>query len=119
MGWKDHQLGYRGKMRTLLCALILACMIGCKPGDDANAANNAAEPTAGAAPLETPAGGGGGGVAPIGSGAAAGMTPMAGTESVQGSGGGSTAMAAKELAKSKINNAQSSAAQMPAEDGGN
>lgn len=101
--------------------MILACVVGCQPGGDANVDANAApatpsEPTASA---PAPSTGAGGGVAPMASGAAGGMTPMAGTDSVQGSGGGSTAMAAKEFAKNKINNAQSSTAQMPAEDGGN
>lgn len=52
------------------------------------------------------------------SGAAGGMTPMSGTDSVQGAGGGSTSMAAKGWAKDKVNNTPSSSAgQMPAEDG--
>jgi hypothetical protein len=52
------------------------------------------------------------------SGAAGGMTPMSGTDSVQGAGGGSTSMAAKGWAKNKVNNLPSSSAgQEPAEEG--
>lgn len=108
-------------MKHLFLAVVLAvAVLGCKPAEpEANAApapdaNNPA-PTA-QAPAQAP--GTGGGVAPMASGAAGGMTPMSGTDSVQGAGGGSTSMAAKGWAKDKINSTSSSSAgQMPAEDG--
>jgi len=61
-----------------------------------------AEPEALATPPpatnSTPAGGGGGGIAPIGPNIG-GMTPVAGSDSVGGAGGGSVGSAAKDMAR--------------------
>ncbi|MEI7576142.1 MAG: hypothetical protein WCK51_04555 [Armatimonadota bacterium] len=98
----------------LLASLAVFALAGCKPPEpEVNAPPspdaNTPAPTAQA---------GGGGVAPMASGAAGGMTPISGTDSVQGAGGGSTSMAAKGWAKDKINNTPSSSAgQMPADEG--
>ena len=103
-------------MRALFLATVtIICLVGCKPAEpDANAA-----PAPGtSAPAPSAQAGAGAGVAPMASGAAGGMTPMAGTDSVQGAGGGSTSMAAKGWAKDKVNNLPSSSAgQAPAEEG--
>ena len=103
-------------MKHLLLASLLAlALVGCKPAEsEANAAPTPDSNT----PAPTAQAGGGGGVAPMASGAAGGMTPMSGTDSVQGAGGGSTSMAAKGWAKNKVNNLPSSSAgQAPAEEG--
>lgn len=97
-----------------LCALILQ---GCKPAEPEASAAPTPESNSPAPTAQAPTGGGGG-VAPMAGGAAAGMTPMSGTDSVQGAGAGSTSMAAKGWAKDKLNNTpSSSASQMPSEDG--
>lgn len=103
-------------MKHLLLASLLAlALVGCKPAEpEANAAPTPDSNT----PAPTAQAGGGGGVAPMASGAAGGMTPMSGTDSVQGAGGGSTSMAAKGWAKDKVNNLPSSSAgQIPSEEG--
>ena len=99
----------------LLTSLLALLLVGCKPAEpEANAA-----PTPDAnTPAPTAQASGGTGVAPMASGAAGGMTPMSGTDSVQGAGGGSTSMAAKGWAKDKVNSTPSSSAgQMPVEEG--
>lgn len=89
-------------MKQLLFASALLALAGCNsaPAENAPEANAPTPPTA-QAPAPSA-----GGVAPMASEAAGGMTPMAGTDSVQGSGGGSTSMAAKGWAKDKINQTQ-------------
>lgn len=95
---------------TALLLLLSLLLVGCQPGGEANAANNSAtssDPSASTNPSGQPGAqttptGNSGGVAPMASGAAGGMTPMSGTESVQGDGGGSVGMAAKDYAKRKI-----------------
>ncbi len=100
----------------LLTSLLALLLVGCKPAEPE--ANAAPTPDANAPAPTAQAPSGGGGVAPMASGAAGGMTPMSGTDSVQGAGGGSTSMAAKGWAKDKVNSTPSSSAgQMPAEDG--
>ena len=103
-------------MKALFLTILTAgCLIGCKP--TAPEANAAPTPDA-STPAPSAQAGGGAGVAPMASGAAGGMTPMSGTDSVQGAGGGSTSMAAKGWAKNKVNNLPSSSAgQEPAEEG--
>ena len=103
-------------MRALFLATVtIICLGGCKPAE--SDANSPATPEANA-PSPSAQAGAGAGVAPMASGAAGGMTPMAGTDSVQGAGGGSTSMAAKGWAKDKVNNLPSSSAgQAPAEEG--
>ena len=103
-------------MKAILMTGILALsLVGCKPSEPD--ANSAPTPEANT-PAPSAEASGGTGVAPMESGAAGGMTPMAGTDSVQGAGGGSTSMAAKGWAKDKVNNLPSSSAgQAPAEEG--
>jgi hypothetical protein len=99
-------------MKALLCTAIAGLvLIGCAPSGDA--ANNAPT-TPDGPPHTTSEAAGGSGVAPMASGAAGGMTPMSGTDSVQGSGGGSVGAAAKGMAKEKAGLAGgSSLDQMP------
>jgi hypothetical protein len=95
-------------MKAILLTGILALsLVGCKPTE--SDANSPASPAANA-PAPSAQAGTGAGVAPMASGAAGGMTPMSGTDSVQGAGGGSTSMAAKGWAKNKVNNLPSSSA---------
>ena len=103
-------------MKALLLTSLLALfLIGCKPTEPE--ANAAPTPDT-SAPAPSAQAGAGAGVAPMASGAAGGMTPMSGTDSVQGAGGGGTSMAAKGWAKDKVNNLPSSSAgQAPAEEG--
>ncbi|HJP82322.1 MAG TPA: hypothetical protein VJ835_02350 [Fimbriimonadaceae bacterium] len=79
--------------RTLIGFLALAVLCGCQSDPPAGTGPSTANTPA------TPAGGGGG-VAPIGSNVG-GITPVAGAESVGGSGGGGVGAAAKEMAKSR------------------
>lgn len=59
-----------------------------------------------------------GGPAPMTSGAAGGMTPMSGTENLQGAGGGGVGSAAKSMAKDRAAGpAGGSLSQMPMDDG--
>jgi hypothetical protein len=105
-------------MKNLLLISALALMVvGCAPKEPATS-EPATTPAADAnAPAPT-AQASGTAVAPMASGAAGGMTPMSGTDSVQGAGGGSTSMAAKGWAKDKINQTSSSSAgQMPTDEG--
>lgn len=104
-------------MKHLLFACLLGVLlVGCKPAEPESNVAPAPDANTPAPTAQAPAGGGG--VAPMASGAAGGMTPMSGTDSVQGAGGGSTSMAAKGWANDKVNNTPSSSAgQMPAEDG--
>ncbi len=100
----------------LAFALFLA---GCNSGGSADANNDATSSAAATNTAPPTASGNGGGVTPMASGMAGGATPMAGTESVQGSGGGSVAMGAKDYAKRKIAGAGgSSVSQMPDGDSG-
>ncbi len=103
-------------MKLILATAILALsLLGCTPSEPA-ASTPAPTPEATSTPPSAQAGGGG--VAPMASGAAGGLTPMSGTESVQGAGGGSSSMAAKGWAKDKVNNLPSSSAgQAPSEEG--
>ena len=80
-------MGYARRMKTIsfLAAALLA--FGCAPKADETAAP------------ETPTASNEGGVAPMASGAAGGMTPVSGAESVDGAGGGGVGSAAKEMAR--------------------
>jgi hypothetical protein len=86
-------------MRYALALLAFTALTGCKKtGDPADAASTPAPPP----PTTTAAGhgtGGGSGIAPIGSGALGGMTPVTGSESVEGSGMGGLGSAAKDQAR--------------------
>ena len=103
-------------MKPLLFASIVALtLVGCKPAEPESSVAPAPDANTPAPTAQAPAGSGG--VAPMASGAAGGMTPMSGTDSVQGAGGGSTSMAAKGWAKDKVNNTPSSSAgQLPADE---
>ncbi|AIE87854.1 hypothetical protein [Fimbriimonas ginsengisoli] len=83
-------------MRKLLSLVAVLAVFGCHKGDPTPSEATTSPATVTKAPA---AGGGGGGVAPIGSGVAGGMTPMAGTDSVEGSGMGGIGQAAKDRAK--------------------
>ncbi len=85
-------MGYAKGMRKLF-ALSLLLAVGCTPKTDSSSST----PTAS------------GGVAPMGSGAAGGMTPVAGSESVEGSGSGvnQSAMGAAKRAAAKAGSAPS------------
>ena len=102
---------------TLLIVVLGFCLVGCKPPVEPTS-NNTAPPfglnKSAAGTTGTSAGttgasengihsGTSGGVAPIASGAAGGMTPMTGTDSVEGAGAGSVGQSAKNLAKDKAN----------------
>ncbi|MBS1702283.1 MAG: hypothetical protein JST12_11525 [Armatimonadetes bacterium] len=108
--------------KVILLSLFAIALIGCKSGGGDTNTNNSTvttpPPTTNSASTQTGAGGAGG-VAPMTSGAAGGMTPMSGTDSVQGSGGGSVAMGAKGFAKRKLSEAgTSTVGQMPSDDSG-
>lgn len=88
----------RNRLGLLLSgAVVLGSMslLGCEPPKPAEPAPPA-ETTGAPQPGSTAQGGGG--VAPIGSGAAGGMTPMTGTENIQGGGSG-VGQAAKDQAR--------------------
>jgi len=94
----------RNRMGLLLSGTLVlasALLVGCEPPKPAEPAVPAEAPGAtapgGTAPAST-AQGSGGGVAPIGSGAMGGMTPMTGTENIQGGGSG-VGQAAKDQAR--------------------
>lgn len=93
-------------MRTILPLAALLLVAGCAPKNDSTDAG--APPTA--TPGATAQGGGSGNtVAPMGSGAAGGMTPMSGTDSVEGAGSGvgSSAIDAAHRAAAKVGGAPS------------
>ena len=106
-------------MKLALMLIILAfCLISCKSGDDANnsAVSNIASATSAKGALSKS---GSGGVAPMASGAAGGLTPISGTDSVEGAGAGSVGAAAKQMAKDKAGKmGNGSMDQMPKEDSG-
>ena len=85
-------------MRPFLPLAVLILLAGCAP-----------KPAATETPLGSTAPASGGGVAPMASGAAGGMTPMSGTDSVEGSGSGvgSSAIDAAHRAASKVGGAPS------------
>jgi hypothetical protein len=83
--------------RSLLIAATMALSLtifGCQKSAEPEAppANSAVQSS------PQPSGGGGGGIAPMGPNVG-GITPVAGAESVGGSGGGSVGSAAKDMAK--------------------
>jgi hypothetical protein len=98
---------------TLFIVVLGFCLVGCKPPVEPTS-NNTAPPfglnksaagsssTTGTSTV-TGTTGSNGGVAPMASGAAGGMTPMTGTDSVEGAGAGSLGQSAKNLAKDKAN----------------
>lgn len=90
-------------------ALLAVLAAGCnKPTEPAPDTAQSAPVTQQPAP--TPAGGGGGGVAPLGSPMAGPAQPMTNTQSVEGAGGGGVGIAAKQFAKDKTSQASSSSA---------
>jgi hypothetical protein len=96
-------------MRKLL-PFTLLFMVGCSPKEDAPPPPDPTKPTT----MNSPSGG----IAPIGSGAAAGLTPVSGTENLGGGTGGGIASAAKGQAMSAAAAAGGgSAAQMTQVDG--
>ncbi|MEI7984937.1 MAG: hypothetical protein WCI55_04855 [Armatimonadota bacterium] len=87
-------------MKSYLLALIIApCAVGCQPTPDVNGANIEGQATVNTPPQNEKASG----VAPM-AGGAGGMTPMSGTDSVGGDGGGGVGQAAKQMAKDKASN---------------
>jgi len=85
-------------MRKLSFMMLAALAVGCNPPKAEEPAPEAPKPNA-AAP-QAQATNGGSDVAPILPGSGAGpMTPVAGAENVQGSGGGGVGMAAKDMAR--------------------
>jgi hypothetical protein len=98
--------------------VVALCLIGCKSGDDAN--NTSATSSVTSANATPPPGrSGSGGVAPMASGVASGMTPMSGTDSVEGVGGGGVGSAAKQMAKDRAGKmSNGSMDQMPKDDTG-
>jgi len=83
-------------MRRLLFLALLAIAFGCKKPEEATPPATAPNPSAVTA-HQAPAGNGGG-IAPIGSGAVGGITPVTGSESVEGAGMGGIGQAAKSQA---------------------
>jgi hypothetical protein len=86
-------------MKRLLVLPVALLIAGCN-----KAASTAENPTPPAAPITSPSAQAGGGssagsVAPIGSPMAGGITPMAGTDSVEGSGMGGIGQSAKNAAR--------------------
>jgi|GEM_PF-3892404 len=89
--------------RLLLSALVCSAALGCAPQPDAQTPARGPAPPVQANPaapgLNSPASGSSsGGIAPIGPNAG-GITPVAGTDSVEGAGGGGVDQAAKNAAK--------------------
>jgi hypothetical protein len=82
-------------MRRWIPLFVLTAAIGCAPKEPAPEATPAPTPKD-AASASRPAGGS---VAPMASGAATGMTPVSGAESVGGSGMGGLGNAAKDAAR--------------------
>ena len=97
-------LRYAGGMKKWLPLLVGVLAVGCAPKPDPvdPVSGPPAKPSAGAG---TQAAGGGGGIAPIGSGAATGMTPVTGAENVGGGGMGGVSQAAKNQARNAAANA--------------
>lgn len=92
------------QLAMLLSGLALvSALVGCSPSAEKPpvAQEPTAPTTANAAPNPNA-----GGVAPMASGAAGGMTPMAGAESVQGGGGFGAGAAAKGMANRAAAQAQ-------------
>ncbi len=93
-------------------SLLLGGCVKNAPAPEAPPSEPAAQNT------PTPSGGGGGGITPMSPGVG-GISPVAGTESVQGAGGGGVGIAAKDAAKRAAAGAGSPAgmSQMGAEGG--
>ncbi len=75
-------------MRRAVILLIALPIVGCSHPEGTETA-----------PPAPPVHAGSGGIAPLGSGAATGMTPMGGTESVDGAGMGGVGQSAKDAAR--------------------
>jgi hypothetical protein len=84
---------------SLLVVTAVVCLVGCQPSVDANNVKSEG-PTPSSTPPPTAKSGG---VAPMAAGAG-GMTPMSGTDSVGGEGGGGVGQSAKQMAKDKAGN---------------
>lgn len=115
-------------MKALVLVGVAALAIGCSGSPDDDSAKPKGPPVlpkpgqphpqmkamAGGrhnpAPMDKASGPGGGGVAPIGSGGATGMTPVSGSDSVEGAGAGSVGAAAKGMAKKAAASESKSAA---------
>lgn len=104
-------------MRRFGIIAILAIAIGCAPKQE-EPKEPATQATAGQPQTQAQAPNNQGGVTPLMPGATAGpMTPVAGAENVQGSGGGSVGMAAKDMAKRSAASQQNQQNQpLPTED---
>ena len=81
---------YAKGMKTLPLLALGLLAFGCAPKTEDATSNT---------PAPTPTAANEGGVAPMASGAAGGMTPVSGAESVDGAGGGGVGSAAKEMAR--------------------
>lgn len=94
------------------------CLVGCNPQIN-QTPNNTTPPFGVTKSASAPATRHGGGAVPMASGAAGGITPMVGTDSVEGVGGGGVAQAAKKMAKDKaVKAGGGSLDQMPKDDSG-
>ena len=94
-------------MKRFALIPLLALAIGCDDISKPKTDPPANQPTEGQPKPQAQAQNNQGGVTPMAPGVGAGpMTPVAGTESVQGSGGGSVSMAAKDMAKKSVANQQ-------------
>jgi hypothetical protein len=90
--------------RIWIAAFGLALLVGCQPVEPTKSGTATNEP-AQSTPVTAPSGGGGTSVAPITSGAAGGLTPVTGAESVDGAGGGGMGQVAKDRARTAATNA--------------
>lgn len=98
-------------MRPIALAAVLV-ICGCQKPQPSDPAPVTGQPTA--QQSGTP---GGGGVAPIGSGAAGGLTPVTGAENVGGSGMGGVGSAAKGMAQRAAGAAGSAGVSQPSGEG--
>jgi hypothetical protein len=97
-------------MKVLLSVFVLVCVLGCQTKAGEESTN---QPVSQTSPVEKAEG-----VAPMASGAASGLSPVSGSESVQGAGGGGVGSAAKDMARRKTQGSgDGSSSQMSAEDG--
>ena len=86
-------------MKIVAACIFAALVIGCKPPTPTESAATPPTSAAQTTTESTAPSGGSGSVAPMAGGAATGMSPMSGTESVEGAGMGGLGQAAKDQAR--------------------